>query len=107
MGAARHIPGLDCMRRLLATVCAGLVFALGLFAANPTLHAKLHYHIGSYSENGCAVVLFAGGVSIASAPIAPLPPQAVWHEMVPIASVKSLPHAPRGLLPPKCGPPVA
>lgn len=96
----------DCLRRLLATVCAALVFALGLFAANPRLHAQLHHNDHSSSDDGCAVVLFANGVSVPLGAIAAPPPSTEWRELGHASSAEIFLDSPRYLLQPGRGPPV-
>src|SRR4051812_34859126 len=75
MAIGRKSPWSDLMRRVLAAGAAGLIFALGLFAASPVLHKHLHSGDSAYEE-GCPIVLFANGVSLAVAVTAPLPPPA-------------------------------
>jgi predicted MFS family arabinose efflux permease len=102
----RHQGGAECLRRVLAAVCAGLVFALGLFAASPNLHDQLH-HNAHLPDDGCAVVLFAGGVSVPLT-ATPLPaPSTEWREESFVSSTELILAAPRYLLPPTHGPPVA
>ena len=72
----------DRFRRVLATGCAAVIFALGLFAASPSLHEQLHHKANASSDDGCAVVLFAGGVSMPLAVMAAPPPSAEWREPV-------------------------
>ncbi|MBL9203414.1 MAG: hypothetical protein JNL39_23100 [Opitutaceae bacterium] len=72
------------LRRLVAASGAALVLALSIFAASPQAHAWLHdagHHGHAHHhdeaqgrEDGCAVVLFAGGVALPVGPAAPLPP---------------------------------
>lgn len=96
----------DFPRRLLATGCAVLIFALGLFAASPTLHDQLHAGSHAAWDDGCAVALFASGVSMAPALVA-LPPSAEeWCELPGVATREVLLDSPRYLLQPERGPPV-
>jgi hypothetical protein len=97
----------DCFRRVLATGCAAVIFALGLFAASPTLHEQLHHKADASSDDGCAVVLFAGGVSMPLAVMATPPPSAEWSEPVYAVSTEIFLDSPRYLLQPERGPPVA
>ena len=62
MGFMRHSGCAGFLRRLTATGCIALVFALGLLAASPTLHEQLHHDAAGSAEDGCAIVLFANGV---------------------------------------------
>jgi hypothetical protein len=96
----------DCFRRVFAAGCAALVFALGVFAASPVLHEQLHHNAQTPSDDGCAVALFAGGVSVPLAvTVLPAPP-AEWHEQTCASSTEIFLDAPRYLLQPERGPPV-
>ena len=102
----RQSRGAGCFRRLLATGCAVLVFALGLFGASPILHGQLHHNDGVVSsDDGCAVVLFAGGVSVPLAVVA-LAPSAEWTLQSYVRSTEIFFDSPRYLLQPGRGPPV-
>jgi hypothetical protein len=95
----------DFFRRFLAAGAAALVFALGLFAVSPVLHDWLHGH-DTPADDGCAVVLFAAGVSVPLGAIAITPPAAMWREAArPIAREIFL-ASPRYLRQPERGPPV-
>ena len=94
------------LRRLLAVGCAALVFALGLLAASPVLHGHLHHDDASAVDDGCAVVLFAGGGSVPMALRATPPPPAEWCEAVYAGSTEVCLDSPRYLLQPERGPPV-
>jgi len=96
----------DSFRRVLATGCAAVIFALGLFAASPSLHEQLHHKAGASSDDGCAVVLFAGGVSMPLAVMAAPPPSAEWSEPAYAVSTEIFLDSPRYLLQPERGPPV-
>jgi hypothetical protein len=52
-------------RGMLVWLLAGLVFALGLLNAAPSLHERLHAHDHAtvHNDAGCAVTLFAHGVT--------------------------------------------
>jgi hypothetical protein len=93
------------IHRLLATSCIVLVLTLGVFAASPLLHSWLHHGPDSNSEDSCAVVLFAGGVSTpvgATTVSAPLTDsQAISREVADQIYLAS----PRYLRQPQCGPP--
>ena len=86
--------------------CVALVFALGLFAASPVLHGKLHHHDSTGSDDGCAIVLFATGVSVPLA-LSAVPPSAEWREHSYARSTEIFLGSPRYRLLPGCGPPVA
>ena len=107
MGTKRHSHWSEGLRRLLAAGGAVLVFALGLFAASPVLHAQLHHHVDAALEDGCAIVLFAGGVSMPLV-VTAIPPRTVeWQDQRFVASVEIFLDSPRYLLRPERGPPVA
>lgn len=92
---------------MLATACAALVFTLSVFAASPVLHEQLHHDDACASDDGCAVVLFANGVSVPlAAPVLP-PPSADWREQPYLTSVEVLRNSPRYLQLPGRGPPAA
>jgi hypothetical protein len=118
------------LRQILATGGALLVFTLGLMAVNPALHDLAHGHApepaptgcgcGHHhgvdphatgdtadAEHSCAVVLFAQGVTFAAEPVAPSTRPAIWHETVFATVEETLLTAPRYLLQPGRGPPVA
>lgn len=94
------------IHRILATGCAALIFALGLFAASPTLHGQLHHDTDSPAGDACAVVLFADGVAVPIALDLPPPPVAGWHETTYGASSEIYLDSPRYLLRPERGPPL-
>jgi hypothetical protein len=98
-------PRADCLRRLLAALCAALVFALGLFSASPLLHQQLHHGADSAPDDSCAIVLFANGVSVPLALTAPPPPSADWQEFYPAVTTEIFLDSPRYLLQPERGPP--
>ncbi len=101
-----------------------LVFALGLMAVDPALHALAHAHpsdsghVGcphhhhadlpadDAQEHTCAVVLFAQGVALSAAAAAPEIRPVVWHQFSQIAVGEIFLTAPRYLLQPERGPPV-
>jgi hypothetical protein len=88
-------------------VCTVLIFALGLFAASPALHGQLHHDTTSSTRDGCAIVLFAGGVSMPLAVNAAPPTTAEWHVQIRFAPTEICLDSPRYLLHPERGPPVA
>jgi hypothetical protein len=83
-----------------------LVFTLGLFAASPILHRQLHQAGHSTSDDGCAIVLFAGGVSLPLEMAALPPPTAEWREQSYVEPTELFLASPRYLLQPAHGPPV-
>jgi len=96
----------DFLRRLLATGCAVLIFTLGLFAASPALHDQLHAGSHAAWDDGCAVALFASGVSVTPALVALPPPAVEWRELPCVVTREVLLDSPRYLLQPERGPPV-
>ena len=106
-------------RRLMALGCAGLVFALTVFAASPTAHAWLHAsakHAGctdhahkpvpvAADTHDCAVVLFASGVSLPVGPVAITPPLAVVRGELRVTAAAFYLVSPRYLRHPERGPP--
>jgi len=102
----RLVPSVDHFRRVLAVTCATLVLALGIFAASPDLHGRLHVDHG-LGDDGCAIAVFSGGVSTPVAAIAvPLPPVA-WRIYAHVAPGELLLSSPRFLRQPGRGPPLA
>ena len=83
-----------------------MIFALGLIAASPTLHERLHHHApASSDEDSCAVVLFAGGVTVPLAVTALPPPAAEWAEQPFVTSTEIYLDSPGYLWQPERGPP--
>ena len=93
-------------RRFIAAGSATLVFALGVFAASSELHSRLHSDAGIPADDGCAVVLFANGLSAPLATIAVAPPPAEWREQPRVQMAKIFLATPRYLRQPERGPPV-
>ena len=91
----------------MATGCAALVLALGIFAASPALHSQLHHGVDAAADDSCAIVLFANGVSVPLAVVAPPRPAAEWREQAYLRSADILLDSPRYLLLPGRGPPAA
>lgn len=87
--------------------CIGVVVALGVFAASPNLHEQLHHNGQPALDDGCAVVLFAGGVSVPLAPLTVLPAPGAGRGPALVAVEELLLEAPRFRLLPGRGPPVA
>lgn len=96
------------LRRVLAAGCAALVLALTIFAASPAAHGLLHddedHH--AVSDDACAVVMFASGVSLPVAPLAITPPTAVVQGISPITAADVFLVSPRYLRQPERGPPL-
>ncbi len=95
----------DFFRRFLAGAAATLVFTLGVFAASPVLHDWVHGQHGTPADDGCAVVLFAAGVSVPLGAIAVTPPAASWQEFVQPGALEIFLTSPRYLRQPERGPP--
>lgn len=100
-------PGL--FRRILAGACAALVLALTIFAASPKAHDLLHDsdHEHTLDGDGCAVVLFASGVSLEVGPIAVTPPTTVAQGVSPVTAADVFLVSPRFLRQPERGPPLS
>lgn len=98
----QHRPLAEFLHRLGAAAAAALVFALGLLAASPELHSLLHDTDG---DDGCAIVLFANGVSEPLAALAVTPPAAEWREQPRAIAPEIFLTAPRYLRQPERGPP--
>ena len=77
-----------------------------MFAASPRLHELLHQHNQSSVDDGCAIALFANGVSVPLAMIIAPPAPAEWREPNSVGSTELLLDSPRYLLQPERGPPV-
>jgi len=107
MGSLRLYRGNEFLRQLLAAGCIALVLALGLFAASPVLHDQLHQNIPPSPDDGCAIVLFANGVSVPLAAIAAPPAPAEWRAQVYPVAAELLLESPRYRLQPGRGPPAA
>ena len=95
-------PLAELLHRFGAAAAAALVFALGLLAASPELHSLLH---DTDSDDGCAVVLFANGVSTPLGAIALEPPAPEWREQPRAIAPEIFLTAPRYLRQPERGPP--
>src|SRR5262245_30846564 len=91
--------------RLLAALCAALVLALTIFAASPAAHGLLHDSTQRANDDACAVVLFAGGVSLPVGPIAVMPPTPVQQGVSPVTAADVFLVVPRYLRQPERGPP--
>ncbi len=106
MGLNRHHPRFEFLRRIVALGSVALVFALAVFAASPALHERLHAGPQAAADDGCAVALFASGVSLA-VPVVALPPSpAQWSELPATVTHEFFLESPRYLLQPERGPPL-
>jgi hypothetical protein len=113
------IPGIR--QRALAALCAGLVFALTLFAASPTAHNWLHSGSFSHScpgdaksqpdsssgDHDCAVVLFANGVESPIGAITLAPQHVVTRAVSRATAAAFYLVSPRYLRQPERGPPLS
>src|SRR4051812_522783 len=75
-----HSASAPFFRRLLAAGSIALVLLLTVLAASPELHERIHGQVDHDDDDGCAVVLFASGVTLAVGVVALLPSAAVWHQ---------------------------
>jgi hypothetical protein len=110
MSAALKRPSLSGLpARILAAGCAALVLALTIFAVSPAAHGLLHDdgHEHAVSDDACAVVMFASGVSLPVAPIAVIPPTAVACAISPVTAAEVFLISPRYLRQPERGPPLS
>ncbi len=98
---------LDRLRRVVAAGCAALVLALTIFAASPLAHGWLHDDDHVDHNDTCAVVLFAGGVSLPVAPLSITPPCILVASISPVTAAEVFLVSPRYLRQPERGPPVS
>ena len=94
-------------RRLLAAGSIALVLLLSVLASNPELHRLIHGDADAGHEDGCAVVLFANGVS---APFDTAVFAATPAELIALSrpeTVEIFLTSPRYLHQPERGPPVS
>jgi hypothetical protein len=103
----RHWLFAETPRRLLAMVGIALVLLLSVLAVNPELHRFIHGDADTDHEDGCAVVLFAHGVSTPfdSAVLAATPVE--WIARSRPESVEIFLTSPRYLHQPERGPPAS
>ena len=94
-------------RRLLAAGSIALVLLLSVLATNPELHRVFHAPSDAGHEDGCAVVLFAHGVSapLDTAILASSPAQ--WLAFSRPETAEIFLASPRYLHQPERGPPVS
>ena len=97
----------DASRRLLAAGAVALVLLLSVLASNPELHRFIHGDTDAGHEDGCAVVLFAHGVSAPfdTAVLAVTP--ATWAILGRPETTEIFLTSPRYLHQPERGPPVS
>ena len=97
----------DAPRRLLAAGAIALVLLLSVLASNPELHRFIHGDTDTGHEDGCAVVLFAHGVSTPfdTAVLAATP--AAWATLSRPETAEIFLTSPRYLHQPERGPPVS
>lgn len=120
MSATRHTSFANPLRRLIAAGSTVLVLALTIFAASPAAHDWLHAAAGGCSthadqhpegstadDTGCAVVLFAGGISLPVSPAALTPPILAPQGVSPITAAEFFLVSPRYLRQPERGPPLS
>jgi hypothetical protein len=105
--AARRTTVADSLRRMLAAGSAALVLALTIFAASPVAHDWLHLDAdgAAQADDGCAVELFAAGVSLPLAPISVPLPGETPRAISPAAATEIFLVCPRYLRQPERGPP--
>lgn len=99
-------------RRIVAAIGAALVLALTIFAASPTAHDLLHDHAHGHNHGvgggeGCAVTMFADGVSMPVGPVSLAPPRLLPHGVTPATAAEIFLVSPRYLRHPERGPPVS
>ncbi len=97
----------DFLRRLLAAGMAALVFALTILAASPSAHDLLHKQDTARGDDRCAVVMFAGGVSLPFGPIEVVQPTVEWRAPAAAHVEEIFVSSPRYLRQPERGPPFA
>lgn len=103
---SRQSTFVDRLRRLFAAGAALLVLLLATLAANPELHHWLHDNAANEND-GCAVMLFANGVSAPVDPVAITAPDLAWQpgSPRPVSEIFLVPA--RYLRQPERGPPVS
>ncbi|HUR60166.1 MAG TPA: hypothetical protein VM029_20755 [Opitutaceae bacterium] len=93
------------VHRFAAAGGAVLVFALTICAASPIAHDWLHRSGDSGQESGCAVLLFADGVSLPLDTLGVQPPAAVTGRVTLASATDVFLISPRYLRQPERGPP--
>jgi hypothetical protein len=94
-------------RRVVAGGSAALVLFLTTLAASPELHSRFHGTAQLGNDEGCAVALFASGVSLAAGPVTVEAPEVTWTEPAAAAPEKLFLVASRYLRQPERGPPLS
>lgn len=103
----------ELLRRLLASGVAALVLALTVFAASPTAHGWIHSDhehapvADGQGEHDCAIVLFAGGVTLPLDAITISGPLVFSQAISPTTAAEVDLVSPRYLRRPERGPPLA
>ena len=103
----RRLALTEFLRRVCGAGSAALVLALTVFAACPQLHDWLHHGESAGGDDGCAIALFANGVSQPLGAIAVAAPVAAWCEQALPAATEIFWAAPRYLHLPERGPPAS
>ena len=108
--------------RITAMISVALVLMLAVFSASPALHAWLHAHDGTQpaavgghnksapghdDDDGCAITLFASGVTTALVAVMALIVALRLLNFVAPAEARVSRQVPRYWLPPLCGPPLS
>ncbi|MEY2881488.1 MAG: hypothetical protein RLZZ15_3868 [Verrucomicrobiota bacterium] len=96
----------DWFRRIFAAGAALLVLALTVLAVSPELHHWLHGDENSGGDDGCVVVQFSTGVSVANATITMAPPIALRADEARTTVREVFLVSPRYLRQPERGPPL-
>jgi hypothetical protein len=101
----RRQPLVGPFHRVVAGIGVALVLALTVLAVCPSLHAWLHGEEHLDNDDGCAVVLFIHGATVAAATaiVAAVTLRATADRLP--APAELLLGAPRFQFPPGCGPP--
>ena len=94
------------LRRFCAAGAAVLVLLLTAFAVSPQLHGWLHHETADH-DDGCAIVLFSNGVTLAAGYVALTPPS-MERQVERVSAPREIFLVPaRYLRQPERGPPVA
>jgi hypothetical protein len=97
----------ELLRRVGAAGCAALMLLLVTLAASPDLHERFHGASKVGNDEGCAVGLFANGVSLTGNTLAIPAPQSGWTERVFPSVADLFLVASRYLRQPERGPPLS
>jgi hypothetical protein len=95
------------LTRVIAAGGIAVVLFLATLAASPELHARFHGAAVSANDEGCAIGLFASGVSLATDAVAVPAPSVQWADVPAAAPEKIFLVASRYLRQPERGPPVS